>query len=370
MIDSSPPPEPDRALSTGRGRLLLLAWVCLLLAASGDAASGADPGLRPTLPGTTATGPSVAVTVVEDPLATEFFQPRADRVRSMVARGIEAFTGKDSVPAAWRGLLSTNDTVAIKVYAAPGSVAGTRLVVVAAVIEELIESGLPPGQIIIWDKRRDDLDRAGFTSLAARYGVRVSGAAEAGYDPDKFYEHPLLGRLVVTDKEFAAEGRGLGSRRSFVSRLLTRQPVKIISIAPLLSSNAAGTTGHLLSLALGAVDNTRRFEINAPSLAVAAPEILAQTDIPDALVLCITDALVGQYLGEEEPRLHYATERRQLWFSRDPVALDTLALQELSLARKAAGVPDLPMNRDLYRNAALMELGVNDPARLEVKKAP
>jgi hypothetical protein len=359
-------PRSGRLFSAG---LVKVGGVLAVLAAVVIPALAVDPPVPSPLSVVSNSAPAVPVVVVEDGQATEFFQPRADRVRMMVARGIEAFTGKSSVPLAWRSLLGTNDTVAIKVYAAAGSVAGTRLAVVAAVVEELLEAGLAPGQILIWDKRRDDLDRAGFTSLAARYGVQVTGAAEAGYESGKSYEHALLGRLVLTDKEFHAEGGGLGSRRSHYTRLLTRRSLKIISIAPLLSSNAAGTSGHVLSLALGSVDNTRRFEINGSSLAVAAPEILAQSDVPEHLLLCITDALVAQYLGEEEPRLHYSNELRQLWFSRDPVALDTLALRELARARKAAGVPDMPLNEDLYRNAALMELGVNDPARIEVKKA-
>jgi len=311
--------------------------------------------------------PPVSVVVVEDAQATEFFQPRADRVRAMVARGIQEFTGKPTIAAAWLSLVGTNDTVAIKVFSSAGSVAGTRLAVVAAVVEELIEAGLPPGNLIVWDRRRDDLERAGFLTLAGRYGVRVTGAVEEGYDPATFYENALMGRLAVADKELGGEGGGMGSRRSHVTRLLTGRPVKVISIAPLLSSNAGGTSGHLVSLATGAVDNARRFEMNAPSLAVAAPEIYAQANLSDRVVLCLTDGLVAQYLGEEEPRLHYSTELRQLWFGRDPVALDTLALRALTLARQVGGVPEMPLNEELYRNAAVMELGVCDRDRIEVK---
>jgi hypothetical protein len=327
----------------------------------------ADRPLPNPLAFKTNTQPAVPVVIVEDPLATEFFQPRADQVRAMVSRGIREFTGKESVSAAWLSVVQTNDRVAIKVFSAPGSVAGTRLAVAATVVEELLAAGLPPGNVIVWDKRRDDLERAGFVSLVSRYGVQVAGAAEAGFDKEKFYESPVLGRLVFSDHDFTTEGGGLGGRRSYVSRLFQQPGLKLISIAPLLSSNAGGTSGHLVSLATGAVDNTRRFEINGASMAIAAPEIIAQAGLGERLVLCITDALVVQYLGEEEPRLHYSTELRQLWFSRDPVALDTLALRELAQARKLGGVPDMPLNEGLYRNAALMELGVNDVSRIEAK---
>ena len=344
--------------------------LCLLPLAFAAVPAGARAAERP-LPGALATKtnaqPLVPVVVVEDPQATEFFQPRADVVRGMVSRGIRELLGKADTDSSWRSLVRTNDRVGIKVFSSPGSVAGTRLAVVAAVVEELLAAGVSPTNILVWDKRRDDLERAGFVSLATRYGVQVSGAADAGFDKAKFYESPLLGRLIFSDHDFTSEGGGLGGRRSYVSRLVEAPELKVISIAPLLSSNAGGTSGHLVSLATGAVDNTRRFEVNGPSLAIAAPEIIAQSGVGERVVLCITDALVGQYLGEEEPRLHYSTELRQLWFSRDPVALDTLALRELVRARKLSGIAETPLNEELYRNAAVMEQGVNDPARLDIK---
>ena len=50
--------------------------------------------------------------------------------------------------------------------------------------------------------------------------------------------------------------------------------------------------------------------------------------------------------------------------NRSPVSKVGIACAR---ARKLAGVPEVPLNQDLYRNAALMELGVNDPARIEVQ---
>lgn len=365
---------PRRGARRERGqafgvRLVLLGGLLLAIATLAAGTALAAERTLPSLPLLkTNSLPPVPVVVVEDAQATEFFQPRADRVRTMVARGLQEFTGQPSVNAAWRSLVGTNDTVAIKVFSAPGSVAGTRLAVAAAVVEELIEAGLTPTNIVVWDKRLDDLERAGFLTLASRYGVRVAGANEASYDAQAFYENPLMGRSALLEKKSFNDGvPPLGSRRSHVTRLLTERPVKVISLVPLLSHNSAGTSGHLFSLATGAVDNSRRFEVNAPSLAVAAPEIFAQANLSDQVVLCLTDALVAQFLGEEEPRLHYSTELRQLWFSRDPVALDTLALQQLKQSRRAGGVPDMVMNESLYRNAALMELGVNDRDRIEVR---
>ena len=47
------------------------------------------------------------------------------------------------------------------------------------------------------------------------------------------------------------------------------------------------------------------------------------------MVLNITDALIGQYQGEQMSLLHYSTQLNQIWFGKDPVALDAWGMHEL-----------------------------------------
>ena len=47
-------------------------------------------------------------------------------------RGLTNFTRAADVTAAWRSLVTTNDTVGIKVFSEPGQVSGSRAAVVAA----------------------------------------------------------------------------------------------------------------------------------------------------------------------------------------------------------------------------------------------
>jgi hypothetical protein len=278
-------------------------------------------------------------------------------------------TGKATVTEAWRSLVSTQDVVGIKVFSAAGELSGTRPVVVAAVIHGLLDAGVSPRHIIIWDKQADDLRAAGFFRLAARLGVRAVGSAQAGYDPTNFYlpDTAVIGNLVWGDLEFGKKGKDIG-KKSFVSKIVSREITKIISIAPLLNQQAAGTCGHLFSLALGSVDNTWRFEDDPDRLAVAVPEIYALPILGDRVVLNITDALIGQYEGGSRGLLQYSSVPDQLWFSRDPVALDTLAIKELERERHAHDAPEFKPNLELYANATLLQLGVNDPAKIQVEK--
>ncbi len=315
------------------------------------------------------TAPRARVVIVQDPKATGAFMTRPDIVAAMVVKGITNLTGKGNTAAAWRSIVSTQDVVGIKVFSAPGANSGTRPAVVTAIVQQLIGAGIPPKNIIVWDRESVDLRLAGMYDLADRFGIRVAGSAQEGYDPKTFYESELLGNLVWGDLEFGARGNGLG-RKSFVSKLVSQQMTKIINVTPLLNHNYAGVSGNLYGLATGSVDNLIRFENNSDRLARAIPEIYALEALSDHVVLNITDALICQYEGEEQGLLHYSTPLNQLWFSKDPVALDRLSLRELDRQRRASGAPAIDQNLELYDTAALLQLGVSDLKRIQVDKVP
>jgi hypothetical protein len=305
------------------------------------------------------------VVTVRDPDATDTFQPRPDRVRVMVSRGLTNLTRKDSVSAAWRSLVSTQDLIGLKVYSGPGPTSGTRPAVVSAVIESLLESGIPTNRIVLWDKWPADLRNSGFVELGARYGIAVEASSAAGYDPKTFYESPFLGHLLFGDFEFG-KTENVG-RKSFVSKLLTGRITKIINITPLLNHHSAGVCGNLFSLTMGSVDNTFRFENDPRQLATAVPEIYALPAVGDRVVLNIVDALICQYQGEQTLLLHYSTVLNELRFSKDPVALDVLSLQELERQRRAAGMLVRTNSLELFQNASLLELGVSDLPKIQIE---
>jgi hypothetical protein len=314
------------------------------------------------------------VVIINDPAATEAFKPDANRVRTMVSAGVTQLTAKSTPAEAWRSVAASNDIVGIKVFSTPGPDAGTRPAVVAAVIEGLIEAKVPATNIIIWDRQRADLRKAGFFELAERYGVAVEGSANLGFDEEVFYlpERPILGQLVYGDVEFGRKGEGLG-RKSFVTRLLTRRVTKIITVTPLLNHNAAGVNGNLYSLAQGSVDNFIRFENDLLRLSTAVPEIFALPAITDKVALNITDALICQYHGESQGLLHYAVMLNELRFSKDAVALDFLSLREMERVRLAAktSVPresSLTNQLELVNNAALLELGTAEIESIKIER--
>lgn len=309
------------------------------------------------------------VVIVENTNAVSDFAPDADVVQQMVNHGIIQLSGKTNLSSAWRDFISTNDIVGVKVFSSGGEISGTRPAVAAAVVRGLLGAGISKDHIVIWDKRADDLRAAGFFTLGQKLGVRVAGCVETGYDPTNFYlpDNPVIGTLRYGDLEFGKKGEGVG-RKSFVAKLVSRRFTKIISIAPLLNDNDIGVSGQLYSVALGSVDNTFRFEGDAGRLAIAVPEIYALRSVGDKVVLNITDALLGQYEGGDKGLLQYSKVLDQLWFSRDPVALDTLAVEELKRERRERGAPEIHPDLEVYTNAALLELGQNDLSKIQIEK--
>lgn len=313
------------------------------------------------------------VVIVQDPKATHTLSPQPEAVAGMVQRGLLHLTGRDSVAEAWHALVKTQDVVGIKVHSIPGPDSGTRPAVAAAIIRSLLSAGHPAAQIVIWDRRLSDLRSAGFEEVAATCGVRIAGALDAGYDAAVSYENPMLGQLVYGDLEFERGNRGLATnivagRKSHFSRLLTRDITRHVIVAPLLNHNLAGANGVLYSIASATTDNFLRFEASATLLASAVPEIFNHPLIADRVALCVVDALLGQYEGGQRSLLHRSIALNELRFGRDPVAMDILSLEELNRLRETAGQPPNTNRNALCVNAALLELGTDDPRKIDVRR--
>jgi len=337
-------------------QLFLVAWAL-------KAGQSAPPQPPPSI--TQTPKAAARVIIVQSSRAMIFFQPQAPVLEAMVQRGVAALTGKTNA-AAWLSLVGTQDVIGIKVYSAPGSHGGTRPAVAAAVARCLLNAGIPPRQIVLWDKKMSDLKAAGYDVLAAELGIRLISAQEAGYDENVFYEKNLIGTPLYGDLEFGRSGPDIG-RRSYYSKLVTRELTKIINIAPLLNHNDAGVSGLLYSLAMGSVDNTMRFSKERQLLWEAVAEIYNQRELADHVVLNITDALICQYEGQGRLLLQYSDILNELRFSRDPVALDTLSFDELLRRRAARGYPPLKFTPKICANATELELGVSDLKQINVE---
>ena len=93
------------------------------------------------------------------------------------------------------------DKVGIKVSAAGRSVSGTNPEVVDAIVDGLVEAGVSPRNIIVWDKSIEDLLAAGYKKDGGRY-VLEGIDPKTGYDQQSQVSAPVLGKLIWGDSKF------------------------------------------------------------------------------------------------------------------------------------------------------------------------
>jgi len=293
----------------------------------------------------------------------------------MVDRLVMRLTEKPTVAEAWASLVTKKDRVGIKVAASGGPVSGTNPETVDAIVAGLSEAGIPPSQIIVWDRNLQDLIAAGFRRDGSRYQLRWVDPVK-GYDLKSQVSAPVLGKLIWGDSGFGSKSGtryvdflGTGdqlSSRSFYSNVLSREVTKIINVPSLTDSFLTGVNGALANMVLPNLDNWRRFtkppSCGDPYLA----EIYADAMIHDKVVLTVMDGLVLQYAGGPFANPGFLLDHFTIYASRDPVAIDAMAVRLLDEARAPSKLPPLAPMTSWLESARAAGLGNSSEDRIEL----
>ncbi|HOX47032.1 MAG TPA: DUF362 domain-containing protein [Myxococcota bacterium] len=325
---------------------------------------------------------------VTDPraLVGERLDPKA--ISDMFARGLAALSGREPRQS-FEQLFSPADVVGIKVNPVGPPLISTRLEVVDAIVAWLTASGLPRGQIVIWDRFEHMLAEAGFTP--ARYpGVRIEGLqvlgekgtawrtpdgrhpSEERFDPQAFYlARGVTGEAVrgYDDLEHYLGQHVFAGEKSFFGRLVTRELTKIINV-PVFKNTGQGVSMATKNLGYGAICNTAR--LHEPLFFRVCTEVTAAPWIRDKLVLNVLDGLRGQYDGGPMPAAACVYPYRTLYFATDPIALDAVGHRHLVEKRRQAGVAvnEHPRFTRYLHDAEALGLGIADPARIQLVEVP
>lgn len=302
------------------------------------------------------------------------FTPAEAVVRSMVNAVAMAVTGKGSPAAAWGSLVKKDDVVGIKVAAAPGGMGGTHPAVARAIALGLQSAGVPAAHIIVWDRNREDLAAAGFSSNDPDFRLEWTDPA-TGYDKDAVLTAPVLGRLIWGDSKFGdrkstriedmlSQGDQLSST-SYYSMILSKKVTKVINVPSLCDSYMCGLNGALANMTLWNVDNWRRFikEPNFGNPYIA--EIYADPIIHDKVVLTIMDGLALQFAGGPFPNPNFTRPYFTIFASADPVAVDAVAAGIVDEYRLANKLPKMRPMAGHIETAASMGLGNSSADSIE-----
>src|ERR1700722_6242600 len=168
----------------------------------------ANPPARPPPPVTPAPPPPRTLSPVvwtENPDVVQRFNIDGPRVRQMVDSALLKLTSASDLGTAWSRLgITPRDVVGIKITTMGGPLLSTHRPIVQAICDGLIEAGVSPSHILIWDKDAADMQSAGYapvSSTDSHVGIAAIFPG-TGYDPDAVYKNGILGTLIWGDSEF------------------------------------------------------------------------------------------------------------------------------------------------------------------------
>ncbi len=259
--------------------------------------------------------------------------------------------------------------------AGPGAIGGTHPAVAQAVVEGLVAAGICPENIVVWDRRRGDLQKAGYDKVP---GLNLRWVEQGGgYDPRAVVTTSAIGELIYGDLSFKTSRSSLSdilgpkaqlSNESHLPLLLSRQIDKVINIPSLCDSTYTGVHGALAGMTLGILDNWRRFSQRSGYGDSALAEVYGSEQIGKKVVLTLMDGMVLQYAGGPSPSPENCVAYSTLFASKDPVAIDATALRLLDEQRTLSKMPKASSDGGHVAEAAQQGLGNADEKMILLRR--
>lgn len=259
----------------------------------------------------------------------------ADVVKQMLDAAIVGLTGIEDAQGAWRTLFDPTERIAIKVNTIGRYT--TTVPLAYAVAEKLQAIGVVAENIVIFDRRTDELQRAGYTINEDGPGVRCQATRD--------YREP---------REVAGTTQQLSDILLDCDALIN---------LPLLKQHGFSGVSFAMKNHYGSINrpSSIHFDHCAPGIAGlnALPEIRDRTRliIGDALRICPFNwdqAVVGN----------------TLLMSFDPVAHDYVGMQILTswLSANGGNPAGVTGQAEHLATAAALGLGTDDPAHIDLRE--
>jgi hypothetical protein len=248
---------------------------------------------------------------------------QADRVEQMLEAALSRFV--NPAPQPWPALLPdyvAGMRIGIKVNCL-NPFCPTSVPVIRALVDSLKAGlGIAAEEIIVWDRRLDELTGLGVTPAAV--GATVMGTVASTTDRSGPGYSDCLCEVTA-------------GKRTRLSRILTDLTDVTIGCPVLKTHEVSGITASMKNV-YGVIDNPGDFH---DDLNVALPAIYALEPIRSRFRLHVVDALVAVTAGGTASPVD--TIGHRLLVGQDPVALDSYALDLINQLReeKNIGLPAL-----------------------------
>lgn len=296
----------------------------------------------------------------------------------MVEKGMLSLTGEKNIKNAWLKFVSPNERIGLKVNPVAGPQLSTSVEVTQAIVKQLEIAGVQRKNIIIWDRREEQLFEAGFNHENFP-GIKIIGT-ERPENGSMYDENGKLHSLKMIDTMWyywadceekydsatipymVNEGK-----YSYFTKIVTQMVDKIINV-PILKNAGASVTLCLKNLAFGAVTNTAR--LHKQLWAETCAEVNAFPPLRDKVVLNIVDGIKGCFNGGPGANPQFFCEYKTVLVGTDPVAVDRVGYDIVIKERIKRGVQkeDNPRGRIFMDLAQNLKLGVAELEKIKWEK--
>ncbi len=285
--------------------------------------------------------------------------PRADAARAMLEAALAELTGKPTLKEALGTLVSPTERIAIK----PNGIAGRKTMkmasnveVVAALAHGLVELGVPPDNITIFEQYRDFL-------FATRCIVDKNTMAPAPTLPAGVRLAVHLNKGATMDAIVVG-----GVATKYVTPFT--DATAVINVGQVKDHSICGYTGAMKNVTHGCNINPHDFHAHTASPQIA--HLYAQEVVKSRVVLHVADAY--QVIYDDGP-IDVNPKRRvpheALYAATDPVALDVIGCEVVERLRKDNGLPTLAQvgrEPSYLRTAGELGLGIFERAAIALRE--
>lgn len=255
---------------------------------------------------------------------------------------LSAATGADDAVTAVRRYFSPSDVVGIKLNCLGGRRLSPRPEIVDALVTLLVDGGVRPDNIILFERSSRELERAGFELRRDGDGPRCFGI----------------------DNDYDRKPTVSGQIGSCFARLVSSTCTALVSFGVVKDHDLAGVSASLKNW-YGVIHNPNKYHDNQCDPYVA--DVVRHRYVADKLRLTVLDGVTAQCHGGPAYRPSGSFPLGRLAVSTDPVAADLWAWRVIDAERVRRGMPTLEAAGRPPRfiaTAAQYRLGVGDPAEL------
>ncbi|MFP4058649.1 MAG: DUF362 domain-containing protein [Candidatus Brocadiia bacterium] len=309
----------------------------LRTSAAATAAAMAAPRLAAA-----ADGPTVAIVKDKTGNAVRGLEVDAEIAQKLVDQAVMTLAGKDDIVAAWRTFVDPKEKVAVKFNGLFRN-ATSHPEVVDAVTKRLVEAGVDPANIVVYDR-----DEKAFRT--ANIAMNRDGDGP---------------RAIPTGKDYGPDVKA-GPVGTKISNILHRADA-LVNLSVLKTHQLAGISAALKNH-LGTVPNAwnlHKGDEKNPKSCLYVADLNALDPIRKKTRICICEGLYALYHGGPRYSPPHRWDYGGVLAATDPVALDTTAAEIIKAKRREKGMSEYHKPIVHVTRAAELGLGCGDPEKIK-----